>query len=694
MIIWIDFETYSELDLNEVGPWVYSRHHSTEILCLSWRTLEESGIWVSETRPDSVTDYLPLRRLFNAPALKRLFALILDRSNLVEAHNAFFEKCIWWNIGQDQFFWPSIAETQWRCSAAKAAACALPRSLEDAGRALSLNAIKNMAGHRVMLKLSKPIKPTGRKKIIRPHPKEDWETLYSYCEDDTKAEQALSTSLPDLTPRELRIWQMDQRVNLRGIPCDVIGAQHAVNLATQWTDALSEELAIITEGRADRATQKQRVLAWLQDQGVLIENMQGNTLDALAPKLPDGNAKRVVEIMRSIGHSSIAKYQTLVASSSGGRLHDTLMYSGAVPTGRWTAKRFQPQNLPRADMREMEFAWSLIHSGDLEMIRLLYGDPMTFLSHAIRGVIRASKGKLFSGDYSAVETRVLFWLAQEFLGLAIFLAGEDIYLDMAQSIYGRPVTKADDDARQLGKRAILGLGFGMGYIKFLITCRTYKMKFSVEFIRAVVPREDLVRIATWIKEKDWHRCATAGLTRADLPELTLMKFIVDRYRTRYSETVCKLWRDMENAAKAAVQHPNKMFVAGRCGWSYDGSRFLTAELPSRRRLYYPFPELDDDGLTHMGVDAKTTQWVRERTYGGKLTENAVQAVARDLLADAMVRLERAPNYDLVLSVHDEAIAESDNGTVDEFTGIISEVPEWAYGLPVKADSWSAVRYRK
>lgn len=713
MIVHIDFETHSALDLLKVGPWVYSCHPSTKILCLSWRTKDARGLWVSETMPG---DHVPLQRLFNKPAQDRLFQIIATPGTLVEAHNVFFEKCIWWNIAEKQMFWPSIAPEQWRCSAAKAATCGLPRELGAAGRAMHLEVTKDEAARRIMLKLSRTGKGT----------KEEWDTLYKYCENDTAAEEALSDALPDLSPEELEVWQIDQEMNLRGIPCDTAGAQKAIVILDAWTSALNDELAKLTEGKVTKATQRQRLLPWLQENGAAIYDTQADTVDLLL-KHGDGltpQGRRAAEILRSIGHSSTAKYQTLIMSSDQDLMRDTQRYHGAG-TGRWTASRFQPHNIPRGTIKTMELAWELIHDLAIEDIQLLFGDIMKFLSHALRGVIRAEEGSmLFCGDYAAIETRVLFWIANELSALAVLSRPDgDMYLELASDIYGRRVTKAEEQARQLGKQATLGLGFRMGYIKFLLTCRHYKIKFTAKQINEIVPPQEQERISRWIAEDDWDRCKRNDMTLEDLPELTLMKFVVDRYRLKFAKTVGKLWEDVENAAKAAVQMPGRRFFAGKCVWEM-WKTFLRVRLPSGRYLYYPFANLEEksDGyrakdcvlheivnrklvkfpfsglnrfeLGYMGVDSKTKQWIPERTYSGKLTENIVQAIARDVMCDGIRRNRNLGIYELLMLVHDEIVTQSARGNLAEFNALISVAPAWAPGLPMKAESWSGKRYKK
>lgn len=746
--VWLDFEAYSELDITEVGAIKYAQHDSTERLCMSWRTDAEHGFWVSETIPNGPEEFVPLRRLFNTASLNRLFKILSNPDVLVEAHNAMVERVLWNWHGVYFDDWPEIAFERWRCSAAKAAACALPRALGDLGRALGLDVVKDEeTGARLMSKLTRPGKDGKRQKATQ----EEWEQFYQYCEQDTAAERAASRAIPDLSPMELRVWQMDQRTNLRGFRVDVEGARHAIRIAEAWTDDKNGELRTICATSAagddpkkqtvERATQRDRLKAWLAAQGVYMPNMKANTIDAAVLQAPPGPAKDALVILRSIGRSSISKYTKLVECQHAGRLFDMMKYHGAA-TGRWTAEKFQPHNTPRGKIKDMPAAFQDIKTLTIEEIRAKHGDPMTLLSHAVRGVIIPDEEFLLHcGDYSAIETRVNFWFAGELAGLEAFARNEDVYCQMASDIYARLITKAmadenkeDAEARQLGKQAILGLGFQMSYVKFLITCRVYKMKFTTAVIRKIVPQEEIIRLKAEItKEWEWDRCVTMGMTEKDIPELILMRFVMERYRTRYAETVVKLWAAMESAAKNAVKNPGKSFSAGKIGkvkfyckqfggfvskWDKTADKvdgfgikgafvkkplaFLCAELPSGRRIFYPDPEIEEtktksgtirETLSFMGVDQKTHQWVREDTYGGKLTNNVVQGTARDYMAEAKVRTESSP-FQLLLSIHDEVITQSKTVDVPAFNRLISEAPIWAAGLPVKAECWAGSRYYK
>lgn len=740
--VWIDFESYSELDLTEVGIIKYAQHVSTELLCMSWRTDTDSGFWVSEDIPNGPREGVPLRRLFNKPSLTRLFKILEDPAVLIEAHNAMVERVLWNWHGVFFHDWPVIAFERWRCSAAKAAACALPRALGDLGRALGLDVVKDEeTGSRLIAKLTRPGPKDG---LRQPATLEEWNQFYDYCEQDTAAERAASLAIPDLNPKETRVWLMDQRMNYRGFRIDVPGARRAMEICDAWTSERNKELALICADSAadgkkfvvERATQRERLKFWLAKHGVRMPDMRANTVEYATDQAPEGPAKRALQILRSIGRSSTSKFEKALECEHNGRLHDTMKYHQAG-TGRWTAEKFQPHNMPRGKIKDMPAAWQDIKTLSIEELFAKRGDVMTLLSHSARGIIIPDEGyTLHVGDYSAIEARVVFWFAGETRGLEMFARGEDVYCDMASTIYNRVITKAmadanaeDGDARQLGKQSILGLSFKMYYVTFLKTCRTYKMKFSVQTIKKIVPAEDIRRHKEAILSNfEWERCEEQGMTPADVPELILMRYVMEKYRERYAETVCKLWYALDDAAKAAVKNPGKAFTAGVLGkvrfymkqsggftmkWDSSAPKqdgfgikgafvkkplaFLCAELPSGRRLYYPDPEIEPRGkkemLTAMGVDQKTHQWVREDIHPGKTTNNVVQGTARDYMAEAMVRSESTP-YQLLLTVHDELITQRKGVDVAGFTAMISQPPEWAVGLPVKAESWAGSRYFK
>lgn len=726
LTIRIDFETRSEVNLKKIGSWMYSKHRSTEVMCLRWKARDETGFyhmahpWTPASEPPH-----------------RLFELLKSGEAVLESHNAMFEYCVWQNICVSRLGWPTVPDHMWRCSAAKASACALPRALGGAGNALGLDIVKDEGdGKKALMKVTAPARRTKKNTEMRWNEDEiDIRRMWAYNEDDVLSEEALSARLPPLNKNEQAIWEMDQRMNRRGICADVKGATFAIQLAAAWCKTLNDRLTYLTDGEVDAGTKREKVKAFLEKTGLDLPDTTAGTLDALLKgdklsretsglKLLSDLQREILTIVRSVGRTSIKKYQGVIdRADADGRIRDSMMYHGAS-TGRWAGKGVQPHNFPRGKIKDMEQAWEILMEGDLEMIQLLYGDPMEFMSHCLRGVLWAPPGRrLYCADYAAIEARVLLWLVGDESGLDVFRRGEDIYLEMASLIYGRTMTKKDTDARQLGKQAILGLGYGMGFVKFLVTCRQYNMRFSIQLIKSIVPAGWYNATYKWIlgKDKDkakskvWETVLSMipDATDRDIPELILMKYIVDKYRQRFKKVV-QSWYELEGEAIAAVQNPGKIYTSCKTQWCYQETPFpaLKCKLPSGRILYYPYAEVrtvrvnrgskkepkweQQFKLTYMTVDAKTYQWVRVGTYGGKLMENIDQAVSRDLIAEAMMRCDKSGVYDMIMSVHDEAVAETDEdeGDLQEFLELVSVNPEWAPGLPVKAEGWTGRRYRK
>lgn len=604
----------------------------------------------------------------------------IESGQLVEAHNAWFERGIWANIFVPQYGAPPIQPHQWRCSAAKAAALALPRSLDDAVNALQLSTHKDLEGAKVMKKLAKPRKPRKKEREAwaaehgdDPHPivyfeSRVWfERLFDYCKQDVLAEEHLSETIPDLSPEETEIYLLDQAINERGFQLDSGAVLTALSLVQQETVSLNLELMRVTEGRVKKATQRAQLMRWCQEEhGVWLADTQAETLDLMLQRTEmPAPVRRGLEILRMLGRSSTAKYEAMQRwACHDGRVRGGMLYHGAS-TGRWSGAGVQPHNFPRGkiDLWDMDSAWAVLGTMDLNLITSIYGSVMEPLSQALRGAIIASEGKhLFVADYAAIEARVLFWLARELEALDIFRRGEDIYCALASQIYNRPITKKDKEARQLGKAGILGCGYQMGAPKFVDTAASYGLTISEE----------------------------------------LSQQVVSTYRDTFWR-VPKMWRDQEEASVEAVESQGRI-ETGHVTWFCEPG-FLYCLLPSGRRLAYPEPQIQrrvmpwgqrKQSLTYMGVDAYTRKWKRQFTYGGMLTENITQAVARDLMAAAMLRCEQSGVYAPVLSVHDELIAEADPavGDVSEFERLMAECPAWAAGCPVDAEGWAGERYHK
>jgi DNA polymerase len=693
----IDFETRSACDIKTHGSWRYSLDATTEVLCLAFRLPH----W-AEGRTALWHPAFPHLKIEEAtcPELADLFQWIIA-GKLVEAHNAFFERGIWQHQMCRKFGWPAVHPSLWRDSSAKAAAHALPRKLNDAAKALGLSTRKDPEGVKKMKEsaIKRMFKPRKARKKERetwaakhgdaPMPLLWWESqetmlaMFAYCRLDVLAEEGLSQQLPDLSDDETGVLILDQTINERGVRIDQQAVACALRLIDKETDLLNAELATVTDGAVTKATQRARLMTWLKDEGLELDNTQKQTVDDVLSEnwlysaswiegVMTPKTKRALEILRELGKSSTAKYEAMRKwSCPDGRVHGSMLYHGAT-TGRWSGAGVQPHNfpkgaLPKAQLKtwDMFYAWLLLLTEDREAIIGEWGSVMAPLSQGLRGAIIPAEGKKFYvADYAAIEARVLLWLAEDEEHLDIFRRGEDIYCDMAGHIYGYPCSKKDTPKeRDLGKVAILGLGYQMGASKFVATAATYGIELEEDFA----------------------------------------KDVVDKYREKFY-LVKQLWWDQEEAAVRAVHRPGTAVICGRVTWKKIGL-FLYATLPSGRRLSYPFPQVKavmtpwgtpKDQLSYMGVNPYNHQWQRQATYGGMIVENLVQAISRDIMASALQRLEASGVYAPVLTVHDELVAEGHPaiGDVDSFVKLVATLPDWAEGLPLEAEGWADIRYHK
>lgn len=658
----LDFETRSEVDLRKCGAAVYARHPSTQVLCAAWKLGP-----LCELRETPTRVWSP----FFSPIPRELLQTLFDPTVICVAHNAMFEQLIAPIVffhGGDTVYNPDCCDpTRWICTASLAAACALPRKLEEACNALGLSVRKDMEGHRLMLKLSKPRKPTKNNKAKWHTKKSDLNRLMRYCATDVDASTELLLSLPPLNPKERRIWELDQTINHRGFCVDSAAVSKALGLIQEETARLNQETKNLTIGEVGSTRQRDATLGWLNRGGLGLPNLQAKTVEmALASISAEAMplARRVLEIRQSISKSSTAKYQKLAHQmADDGKIRDQLFYHGAS-TGRWTGRGVQVQNFPRAAHKDIELAIETLAAGDLEWIGLVYGDPMEFLSRCLRNMIVAPAGySFYCGDYASIETRVLFWVAGHERGLKHYRRHADLYREMAAMIYRIPLDEVTKAQREVGKRAILGCGYGMGHKKFWATCNQYGQEVSPELARAAVVA----------------------------------------YRTLHYP-VPDLWNEIQRAAIYATLNPQTRVTINHTKWSL-AKDFLWCELPSKRMLAYYKPtvryELTPWGerapkLYHWSVNPKTKKWENAATYGGKLTENVVQAIARDIMAEAMLRLEKA-GFEVVLSVHDELLTQARSGPsfdLEEFTQLMAETPGWGTEIPIEVEGWTGARYRK
>lgn len=735
-MITLDFETRGVVDLLKAGATRYAQDASTQVMCLAWKLAEDRDVELWHRAHPAIG-------VEQSPDPEELFDRIRS-GELIEAHNASFERVVWRDTLRREFpQFPEVRPEQWRCSAAKAATFGLPRSLDGLGAVLGLRFRKDAEGHRIMLKLSKPRKARKAElKAMREMLDEDreemialggvvdfdrgllWQEdaeqlqrLWDYCRQDVRTEHAASACLRDLSPRELAIWQMDQRMNDRGIRCDVRGVHGVLSLIEKASRGLSGELADLTEEEVSKPSSRMKFKAWVQRQGVDLANTQALTVEA-AMKLPglDPRVRRALEICRDGNRTSTAKYRQMLvqASDDDGHLRDMMLYHGAF-TGRWAGRLVQPHNFLRGFSKEMEEVWEDILTGDDELIELVWGSVMEVMAKAARGALVADPGRdLIVADFSAIEARDLLWLAGDERALEIFRSGGDIYCDLAEAIYRMPINKRDHPKqRQVGKKGILGLGYGMGREKFYDECVKDGIPQDEETIELIVRayRDEKYPLVPQLWRDTEAAAIRAVRDRVDvetgkvrygvrghflhcrLPSGRLLSYYKPAVRTRINYRFAAVGeggkkRTIQVAVSPSQAMPERYALQQALLTARSrGVRLLQSEPPQR---------FENEQLVYWGLDSTTKQWGLIDTYGGKLVENNTQAVARDQLADAMMRADASEDYDMLLSVHDELVCGVDEGRGDlhEFEHMMAQVEPWADGCPVAAEGWRGKRYRK
>ena len=687
--LFIDFETRSAVDLKKAGPFVYAEHWSTEVWVACF------AIGNSPVRVWRPGDPVPADLAAHVHAGLPLIA-----------HNATFERTVWAKIMASRHGWPKPKVGQWHCTAAMAAAMALPRKLEKAAKVLALTYQKDMSGHSAMLRMTRPQpgqgvpcracgaavgdqpaspdcpchhEPLLRTELIWRDDPESIKRGTEYCIRDVETERELLTKLRPLPAIEREIWLLDQLINERGVSVDIPVVRNAQRLVEHRLSELNAELKDVTDGAVGAATQVAKLVEWLRSKGIVIPGAPESSglgkeeVKVLLKGELSAECRRALEIRFEAAKTSTAKLDAYVArTSADGRMRDNLVYHGAGRTGRWSGKGAQLQNVPRppVSMKAADINWALKFIGlgcriqDIGMLMPAQG--LEIITACLRAMLMAAPGHdLIAADYNAIEARGVAWLAGADRILDLFAGGEDPYRDMASQIYGLPVDSFGKTGpeRQLGKIAVLGLGYQMGAKRFKDTCEKQGVSITEEF------GEKVKRI----------------------------------YRESNSQIV-RLWSELEAAAIRAVQNPGTWVDAanGRVAFVSRGC-WLHLRLPSGRLLTYANPkyELTETNfgprwsVTFEGVNTVTQKWKRQQAYGGKWCENAVQAICRDLLANAMLNLEVA-GYPIVLSVHDEVVAEVPEGfgTVEEFEQLMCRLPDWASGFPIKAEGWRAKRFQK
>jgi len=650
----IDMETRSEVDLTKTGVYPYAADPSTDILCIAVKQDDlDPVVWVH-------SKFLKIFQYKNATITDDDLVALITRAEVIEAHNAQFERVMWHFVMHKKYGFPDLCLYKMQCTSVLAASYNLPRDLENACNSVGAKVLKSATGKSIMLKMCKP-RTTAAGTMWHESPL-DFDALVEYCKIDVDAEHALARVLPPLPEDELNLYHFDQIVNDRGIKIDRFGLTVLSDLVDTATESLDLELQRLTEGRVGSAKQATVLQEWLLERGVLIPDLKKDTVEeVLGCTDISKKLKRVLEIRQQSSKSSTAKISSMLNyAGNDERVRGILLFYGAH-TGRWAGKGIQPQNFPRDSFDEKDVE-NIVNSNG-PMIELLYGPIMETASRCLRGMIIADKGKdLIVADFSAIEARVLAWMAGEENDLKAFRENKDLYKVTAADIYGCAYDEVKKPQRQIGKVAVLALGY-----------------------------------QGWVGAWD----SMASNYGVNLPE-EQVKEIILAWRAKRPKVVA-FWANVETCAISAIKNPNKAYKYGCVSFGMRGST-LYCKLPSGRFLKYTQAQtefiktpygVEKEVVTYMGVDSFTKKYTRLKSYGGKLTENITQAISRDILAFSMLTVE-SEGYPVVMHVHDEVVCEIDEavGSLKQFEELMAMTPYWAEGLPLRAEGWRGKRYRK
>lgn len=638
--LYLDFETASRLSLGGaqgVGAHVYAEHPSTRVHCLCWAVDDGPvNLWRPGTDDDRGWE-----RLVRDPAITKI------------ADNCEFERAL---LRHKLNLDTPIA--QWDDPAARTARIALPRKLEEAAAALKLPVQKDMEGHRVMLKLSKPRKPTKNNPDEWWTPEnapEDFAKLYAYCRDDVRAMRLQDNAVPPLSAFERRVWALTTEANERGIKVDTRALPVARAIADAVEKRLIAEFMEIVGVSPTSPTKAAEALG-------LPDFTEDTVRKTLAREDLDPKTRRALEVRQLQAYSSLKKLGAFVdRTSRDGRLRGSMIYSGAERTTRWSSGGVQIQNLPSVKTapppKDMDAAFAALMTGTLD---LLHDDQLGALAGMLRGFL---VGPFLVGDLAQVEARNTAWLAGQMDLVEEFALGKDPYKGMASVIYGVPFDKVVKMQREVGKRAILGCGYGMGPDKFQ---RSLDEQYGIKIDAALAERT------------------------------------VSAYRARYPK-IPKLWQALGDGFVRAVRGKHAKIQAGPLEMGMTeiaGQPFAYIRLPSGRAIFYGWPVIAESKfgqaeVRYFGRDnySPGKHWGHVSTWGGKITENVIQAVSRDLLADIMIRASDA-GFPLAFTVHDELVVEGPPERLHEFEAIFKKKPEWARTLATGVEVYAAGRYRK
>lgn len=651
----IDIETKSSVDITKAGAYRYAQSEDFEILLFAYKYDEEDVQLVDLT----VEERIP----------ERILTALMNPNVVKHAYNAAFE---WYCLNTAGYRTPL---EQWNCTMIHGLYCGYTAGLDATGKAIGLPQDKQKlsTGKALIRYFCTPCKPTksngGRSWNLPKHAPEKWELFREYCKQDVVTENEILKRLQafPVPKEEQRLWRMDILMNAYGVRVDTNLIAGALAIDSHSTECLTAEAFRITGlSNPNSATQLQQ---WLSGKDVDIPNLQKATVEEYLQRedLPD-DARKILEIRQQLGKTSIKKYVAMdTAKGADDRVRGLTQFYGANRTGRWAGRLVQLQNLPRNYLKTLDYARNLVKDKNYDGIKLLYGNVPDTLSQLIRTAFIPSDGNKFVvADFSAIEARVIAWLAGEQWVNEVFATHGKIYEATASQMFHVPIEKIakgnpEYSLRQKGKVATLALGY-QGGTAALIAMGALNM----------------------------------GLAEEELPD------IVQRWRSA-NPRIRDLWYAVEQAALTTMQTAQPQGIYGLI-FRYEGDlvcgqSFLTVQLPSGRKLFYPKPFLQENQFGKMAihyytVGQQTRKWEVASTYGGKMTENIVQAIARDCLAETLKRIDRM-GLQVVFHVHDEVIIDAPVSiTVDEICDLMAEPIPWAPGLILKGAGFESDYYMK
>ena len=645
-----DLETYSEIDIGKCGSYKYVDDPSFEILLI--------GYSIDAAKTVKVID---LTSNYNEEDLDEFLRYLKDPAVKKTAFNAQFEMtCL------AKYFNLEIKPEEWYCTAVHASMLGLPRSLGGVCEAIGLpqDKAKDRAGKALINYFCKPCKPTkvngGRTRNLPEHAPDKWQQFIEYNAQDVRAEQAVldRISFYKIQDMDRRLWVQDANLNRRGVLVDVNMIENIVRYDAIVKERLLNESKEITG--LDNPNSPSQLKQWLEGRGITIDKLSKETIPDIIENTDDQTVKRVLGIRLALSKTSTKKFEVMLkARCHDDRVRGLMVLYGANRTGRWTSRLIQLQNMSKNYMGDIDDARYLCCEGEMEMLETLYGEPSSVFSELVRTSFIASPGNRFViADFSAIEARVISWVAGEEWRMEVFRTHGKIYEAAASQMFHVPIEsiKKGSKLRQQGKVAELACGYqgGVGALRRMDPKET-------------IPDEELPEIL-----KTWRNA---------------------------NPHIVKLWDTVEKAAKTAIKQHRIVKIQHDISFSYE-HHILFVQLPSGRKLSYYDARLENiegkETITYAGTNQISKKWSRISTYGGKLVENIIQAIARDCLAVTMIRLEDK-GYNVVFHIHDEVIIDApkeDKDALKTVLDIFSEPISWAPGLYLKGDGYESPYYLK